>query len=159
MPVQMRLSPSDERFYSPDRDLAYCTPHLVLRAMQSLDPDNQEPWIKEYLAANNITNDQLVEGAASLAIYLNKTMLDPQYKEPYDALNAAGFFSLPQAVQNVICMKLGQVFVSAFFSAIRDVTRDPNDPPMDTKAIAEVAGTLIKRLSRPKKRRFWERWW
>jgi hypothetical protein len=154
MPVQMRLSQGDDRFYSPDRDLAYCTPHLVMRAMRGLDPDNQEDWILDYLAEHKIDNDTLVKGAEVLAKYLNSTMLDPQYKQPFEALTAAGYFALPQPVQTIICAKIGQVMISAFFSCIRDVTRTPENPPMDTAAIAQVAAELQARLTEPR----WRRW-
>lgn len=140
--INMRMTPQDPRFFSPDRDLAYCTPHLVHRAVLGLDPEHQEPWIKKFLAAQNITSESLIDGARILAEYMNKALLDPKYKHPYEALLASGFFDLPDEVQVVILAKIGQVFLSGFFTAIRDVLRDPNDPPASLQKIADAATTL-----------------
>lgn len=129
--------------------------------MQGLDPDRQEEWVQIFLKDQKIDNDMLVRAAAVLATYMNQTMLDPQHKNPYDALNSAGFFNLPPAVQTIVCAKLGQVFMSAFFSAMRDITRDPSDPPLDTKAIAQVAADLQTRLIQ-RNQSLWtrlRRWW
>jgi hypothetical protein len=153
MPLQMRLSESDNRKYSPDRDLAYCTPHLIHRAMKGLDPDTQEPWVTAYLKEQNIDTDALVQGAEVLANYFNKALLDPQFKHPYEALESVGFFNLPQPVQTIICAKLGQVLISASFSSIRDVTRGPGEPSFDTKMIADVAEEFQSRLREPKWKR------
>ncbi len=145
--INMRLTPQDPRFFSPDRDLAYCTPHLVHRAMQGLDPLKQEPWISSYLAMHSISNDALVDAAKCLAEYMNKTLLDPKYKHPFEALEAAGFFNLPMPVQIIVLAKLGQVFMSGFFTSIRDITRDPSEPPVDTTQIADQAALLQKDLT------------
>jgi hypothetical protein len=143
MPINMRLSPSDDRFFSPDRDLAYCAPHLVHRAIHGLDPMRQEPWIRDYLLQQKIEDEQLVEGARVIAEYMNKTLKDPVHKEPYEALDAAGFFKLPPNVQHIVLAKLGQVFLSAIFPSIRDITRDPNVLAKGAEEIAEAAATLL----------------
>ncbi len=158
MPLQIRLSPTENRLYSPDRDLAYCSAKLVMRAIQGLDPERQEPWVLKYLADNKIVPDELVEGAMVMAKYLNHTLLDPQYKQPFEALEAAGFFKLSPAVQTIICAKVGQVFISAFFPSIRDVTRDPTDPPLDTEEIEKVAVTMQNRMWRHAKYPGWVNW-
>lgn len=142
MGIQMRLSANDERFYSPDRDLAYCSPHLVHRAMLGLNPENQEHWIRAFIEENNIPPEQLVEAARALADYMNKALTDPQYKQPFEALQAVGFFNLDPKTSCIVCAKLGQVFLSAIFSSIRDVTRDPKAPPFNTKEIADAAEKL-----------------
>lgn len=156
--IQMRLNAQDPRFFSPDRDLAYCTPHLIHRALKGLDPNNQEHWIASYLKEKGLTNDDLVSGAFVIAKYMNNTLLDPTYNTPFAALVAAGFFDLPQAVQTILLAKIGQVFMSAFFTSIRDVTRNPNEPNADIKAIAEQAEQLNKDITRYKNMSVWMRW-
>lgn len=147
MPLQMRMSASDPRFFSPDRDLAYCSPHLIHRALKGLDPCAQEPWITNFLKSNNVDPEKLVEAAKVMAEYMNKALLDPAYKHPLDAFKAVGFFDLPQEVQIIVLAKIGQVFMSGFFSSIRDVTRDPEDPPMDIKKFADMASELQKGIT------------
>lgn len=147
MPLQMYIPPDKvTRLYNPDRDLAYCTPPLIARAIRGLDPDRQEPWVKYFLDSEHITPDDLVEGARVMAEYTSNTLCDPQYKQPFEALEAAGFFRLPEAVQHIICAKLGQVFLSAFFVSIRDVTRDPKNPPMDKADMDAAARELQERV-------------
>jgi hypothetical protein len=158
MPINMRLTPTDPRFFSPDRDLAYCAPHLVHRVFTGFDPENQEPWIRAYLKQNKIPLDDLTRAAEVVATYMNVTLLDPQYKEPYDALEAAGFFMLDPKVQHIVCAKLGQVFLSSIFPSIRDVTRDPSAPPFNTKHIADAAARCVERMRAYQARPRWVNW-
>lgn len=136
MSVQMRFP--DGRLYSPSRDLAYCFHSLAARAIRGLDPDHREPWVKEYIANNSITDEQLCAAAQTYAKYINTTLFDPSYTDPFAALTAAGFFDLPQAVQILICAKLGQVVSSAFFVSARDVTADASKPPVDKSTMAKA---------------------
>lgn len=155
MPVQMRLNPSDDRFYSPDRDLAYCAPHLIHRAMCGLDYEAQEPWIRAYLADHNISNDALADAARAIATYMNHALMDPAHKEPFFALEAAGFFKLDPKVQHVVLAKMGQILLSASFTCIRDVTRQPNDPPFKTTEIADAAADLSDKITKYNSRPHW----
>lgn len=149
MPLQMRIpANANDRLYNPDRDLAYCMPHLIMRAFLGLDPDRQEPWIADFCKSQGITNEDLVKGVEAYTKYLNNTVLDPQFNQPFEALAEAGFFALPSAVQLIICAKLGQVVTSAFFPAIRDVTRDPESPPFDRKSIDRCVTEVSQRMLR-----------
>ncbi len=142
--MQMNI---DGRHYNPDRDLAYCSAHLVNRAMLGLDPEKQEPWVANYLKSQNLTNEDLVKAAEALAKYMNNTILDPEYKEPLDALTAAGFFDLPEAVQTITLAKIGQVYMSLFFTAIRDVTRDPyEEKPATVKSMTQIADAFMHKV-------------
>lgn len=155
--VQMRLNPSDSRFFSPDRDLAWCTPHLVLRALQGLDPDKQEPWVLHYLESQGITNEQLCEGASAIATFMNTAVFDPKYENPFDAFKAAGFFELPNPVQTIVLAKIGQVFMSAFFPSIRDVTKGPESPPYKTEDFANFVDAFQKEAARWRAMPQWRR--
>lgn len=146
MPVQMRLNASDTRLYNPDRDLAYCSPHLVHRAMLGLDPTNQEEWVLQYINKNKLNEDVLVQSAKVLASYMNEAMLDPKYSHPFQALKSVGFFDLPKEAQVLVCAKIGQVFLSAIFSSIRDVTRNPTEPPINARKMADIAEDFQKQL-------------
>lgn len=158
MPVQMRLSKADDRLYSPDRDLAHCSVHLLHNACQGLDPTNQEPWIKDYLKANNVTDEDLGKAADVLAKYFNKAMLDPKNDQPFDALKAAGFFELPQAVQTIVCAKVGQTFMCAIFPSVRDVTASPDNPPFSVLTLAEAAEKVNKKIVWYRTRSKFRRW-
>lgn len=166
MPLQLRQTNGDGRLFSPDRDLAYCTPHLVFRALRGLDPDNQEAWILGYLAKEYVTNDELVQVAKAVAEYMNKAVFDPAYTEPYAALKASGFFDVRMAAQMAVCAKIGQVFLSAFFVSIRDATNDHEKPPLNMKLFRQEADKLLADLQKhsrpPWYRRFyagWKRFW
>jgi hypothetical protein len=148
LPVQFRLSASDERFYSPDRDLAYCASNLIKRAIVGLDPDKQEPWVVKSIQDNNISLESLSDAAKALATYINNTLTDPQYKQPLDSLEAAGFFKLPLPVQQLVCAKVGQVFLSAIFPSIRDVIRDPHKPAYKIEDLGAIAACTADKIRR-----------
>jgi hypothetical protein len=117
-----------------------------MAAFRGLDPDVQEPWVKQYLRDNGIADEQLVIGAEVFAKYLNSSMLDPQYKQPYEALQAVGFFDLPQAVQLLIAARLGQTLMSMFFCSIRDVIKGPEDFVLDKEAINKIVADTQQKI-------------
>lgn len=162
--VQMRMNAQDPRFYSPDRDIAHCSYNLIGKAITGLDPEKQEPWIRTFLEANKLTTDDLAKGAEVVAKYMNDTMLDPEHKEPLDALAKAGFFDLPESVQTIVLAKIGQVYIATFFTAIRDVTRDPDeDKPATVKNMTKVAEDFMHKIyvkrAMPQWRRTLYDWW
>jgi len=142
MGLQMRISPQDGRWYSPDRDLAYCMHHLAGRAVAGLDLGRREPWVQRFIDSRGITEDQLCEAAAAYARYLNGALFEPAHAQPFSALEAAGFFNLPEDVQTLFLAKLGQVFTSAFFVSARDVTNDPSQPPVDKRAMSDAVSAM-----------------
>lgn len=158
----MRLSKDDARFYNADRDLAYCCPHLMFRAVAGLDKERQEEWVQQYVAQHLVSDAELLDVAKSMSDYLNATALDPTNQQPFDALTAAGFFKLRPSVQTLMLAKLGQVFLSAIFPSIRDTVRDPQTPPLGADKMIEAVHSLETSL-RPKNT-LWSRccallWW
>jgi hypothetical protein len=141
------MKATDSRMYSPNRDLAYCGPDLGKHAILRLDPDKREPRIAVYLEDHNIGEEVIVEAAEVMASYLTNTMFDPANKTPAEALEASGFFALPNEVQTLICAQFGQVLLCSLFTAVRDVTRDANDPPMDFKPVADALDEIRKKLT------------
>lgn len=125
MPLQMRPGspgrpPSDERYYSPDRDIAWCFQPLAAAAVNGMRRDHWEPWYGEYLAATG-TTEQDVARACMAMCKASTSFLDTKITEPAQALEAAGFFATPKPAQLAVAAKLGQVMLGAFFTAIRDV--------------------------------------
>lgn len=147
MPIQMRLSETDSRRYSPDRDLAYCGPHLVNAALLGLEIGNQDKWIVDFLKNNNVQDEFLAAAGKTIAEYMNKALANPEYKTPFESLTAVGFFALPPEVQTIVCAKLGQALLCALFTCVRDVIRDPNEPYFDAKAIGAAAEKLIEQIN------------
>lgn len=155
MGIQARLSATDSRLYTPDRDLAYCTQHLVHSAICALDEDKQDEWLKSFAEKYDISQDDLGFTAVALAEYFNKTLKDPSYKQPLDALTAAKFFEATHEAQHLACASIGRVLICAAFTAVRDVTKDPSEPSICSKEIADAANecfhkkyTFFERLAR-----------
>lgn len=107
--------------FSPLRDIAYFHHQLVDAVFQGLEKSKWEPWIKDYLDAKGVGEDDVLRAAAAYARFC-VLALDPDIKTPAQALEEAGFFSCPTAAQLVICAKIGQVSTGAWWQGIKEAT-------------------------------------
>jgi hypothetical protein len=117
-------------FYSPARDLAYVGPEVVKRAMQALRTESWEPWLKAFLDAHGISEDTLIETEAprKLALAMNQII---RAETPPKALEDSGFAALSAEIQLLFYARIGQVFLAALWSAVKD-THAPDDTPPPT---------------------------
>lgn len=113
--------------YSPERDLAHAGTDLVRASMYALDEQYYEDWFREFFAANGLEERDLVEGCTKFVEGFNKII---GMADPPTALADSGFSALPHPVQLAFYCKLGQVFLSAIWSAVKDVSRPDSDPPV-----------------------------
>lgn len=122
-----------DAFYSPARDVAYIGPKVIERAMFALNEECWEPWLKEYLDSQGVTVDTLIETAAPLKL---AKLVNQVIKAPLqEAIPAAEFDKLPAAIQLLFYARIGQVFLAAMWSAVKDVNAPDSDPPATIESI------------------------
>jgi len=134
-------------YYSPERDIAHIGPQMVAGAVRAVDclpfPDSphtpgnpeavtrglQEPWLDKFISDNGITYADLIkcEAPRLLARALNRII---SAEHPPAAMTAVGFDKLPAAIQMLFYARLGQVFLSAVWAGVKDVSRPESDPPI-----------------------------
>jgi hypothetical protein len=129
--------------YSPERDLAHCGTELVRATMYALDEKYYEDWFKEFFDAHDLTEQDLVIACEKFSHAFNKVI---NISDPPKALAEEGFSSLPYPVQLAFYCKLGQVFLSAIWSAIKDVSRPDSDPPVTIEELVEDVCNVANRF-------------
>jgi hypothetical protein len=126
-----------DRFYSPERDIAHIGPGVMKLAMALIGDDRREPWLDEFMEANNVSLDDLGVAAEKLARACNRIM---SRQSPKTALDDVGFFTdLPTPVIMIIFAKLGQSFFGAIWAGIKDVNTADSEPPADIQDLIEMA--------------------
>jgi hypothetical protein len=95
--------------------------------MLTLREELWEPWLKDFLATQNVTEELLViveapQRLAKLVNLVNK-------EELHNAIDKTAFDKLPAAIQLLFYARIGQVFLAAMWSAVRDVNAPDSDPP------------------------------
>ena len=120
-------------YYSPARDIAYCGPIIVERAMKALNEECWEPWLKEHLAHDGITVDTIIETEAPLkmARTLNKIISHSLQ----DALQESEFTLLPAGIQMLFYARIGQLLLAALFCGVKDVNAPEDDPPATIQSL------------------------
>lgn len=138
MPLQWRRKePRAGRrddFYSIERDLAYIGPDLARAAMHALEEEYYEEWFKQFFEEKGLKAEDLIEGVRKFGLAFNNII---KAKTPTDALAESGFSNLPYPVQMAFYCKLGQVFLAAIWSGVKDVSRPESDPPVTIEELLE----------------------
>lgn len=150
--LQYSQRDGDTRKYSPNRDIAYVFPQLITEAIRGLDDETLwQGGIKDYLKFRNITVEDIGKAAETFAqgiVLFTKY----GYDSPGEALGQAGFFDTPEAAQDAIMMRIGQVMAGAFYVAIRDVTPMGGQPPVmrDIEGTVRASGMFARELLKKK---------
>lgn len=140
MVTQLRPAGQD-KFYSPQRDIAYIGAHVLSVAMRAADKENREDWYQKFLDDNNIDEDAL-DAAAHLFFKGAVTVIEMEH--PVVAMENSGFAMLPGAEQLAIYGKVGQVFLAALWSGIKDVSSPESDPPATITDMLRDIETAIR---------------
>lgn len=151
--LQYSQQGGDSRKYSPNRDIAYVFPQLITEAIRGLD--DEDLWqggIADYLKFRNITVEDIGKAAEAFAqgiVLFTKF----GHSSPREALGQAGFFDTPEAAQDAIMMRIGQVITGAFFVAIRDTTPMGGQPPVmrDIETLVYTAGHFASEIRKQSK--------
>ena len=151
MGMQMRPQGGDPRFYAPNRDIAYCFPQMMRKALAALDDEEtRPPWIAEYLEYTGTTQDDICAAAKAMAdgIAHFVDVDKPPPETPQASLEESGFFGAPPAAQLVISARLGQVFTGLFFTAVRDITPQGMESPVsaDMATMVQEAAELTQKI-------------
>lgn len=109
--------------YNPERDYAYITPSLMVRAIENLDISAVSPQMQVWYEKNNITQSEIVAISGALAAaqkdFVNGS--DP-VKSFEEALSRHNFPSFRLPVRQVLFAAIGEVFCAAWFLAVREVS-------------------------------------
>jgi len=143
-------SPGDDRWYAPDRDLAYVGPELIRRAFLqvSLDKLRHDASYTEML--KGVPEDELLgylgDAAKALANGVNVC-----HRGSPDGPAAAfvEFAALPSPAPQIFLMRLGEMLLGAIFTALQDVTPVDSSPPhaRSLQSLVESAAKVSDQLA------------
>jgi hypothetical protein len=143
MALQVRMvdpATGQEFHFSPMRDISVFLPQIIKDAAVGLEEAHWEPFYADYLKANNITEQVLLETLLSyykFCTLATKTKLDT----PAKALEESGFFSAPLPAQLVVLAKLTQRLSGAFWAGVRNASR-MNENPIEIEELKDHAAEL-----------------
>ena len=154
--IQQR-APGEKRWYSPDRDMAYCWQSMVRAAANGLAAVSWEDWFRDYFAHSGLTEDQIGE---AMVVYIKSIvkLTEPGISSHKQALEECGWFNLHPAAQIAVLMRLGQVATASFFTCIRDVTIEGEAPPLAQAKLMDEA-MKIEEVLRAKRESWPRRLW
>lgn len=123
-------SQNDDRWYAPDRDLAYVGPELIRRALLNIDVAQliSEPPFDDL--AIKFMLSELIESFGEAAKHLANGV-NACWRGDSDGPNAAfaAFCKVPVEVRTVIMAKLGAMLLGAIYTSLQDVTPVDGSPP------------------------------
>jgi len=113
---------------SPDRDLAYCFAPLVAQMLHDADTAFLTPAADSALAQLGFERQSLNYGFAAVAD-ATQNFIKSQCPDCNAAFAQTGWSALPPATQLALLAMFGELFISAYFSAARDITQQGSMPP------------------------------
>jgi hypothetical protein len=139
-----------QAFYAPNRDLGHIGVAYLRAAVALLEPETFEPWFQVFVQKNGITDEQLGMCASCLGA---ATSLIAEHADVRDALQAAGFYDLPQQVQLAMYIRLGQVLLGGVWTSVRELTMAGQEPACSVQEVFDDLGRQLQRTT------LWQRVW
>ena len=128
--------------YNPERDYAYITPTLMVTAIENMDRESISREEVTWRQANNITSEDVVKVTEAVADaqrdFVNAA--DP-VQSLVQALDRHGFYHLRFPVRQLFFAAIGEVFLGAWFKAVREVSCVGEESPASTD-MARFAATV-----------------
>ena len=116
--------------YNPERDYAYITPTLMVRAIENLDESARTADAQDWYAAENISQDEIVAVAEALAAAQRDFVNGADPVQSFaQALDRHRFLSVRYPVRLALFAAMGEVFCAAWFKAVREVSAIAEDSP------------------------------
>lgn len=155
MVLQARMSPSDDRWYNVNRDLAHCFADVVREVAARLD-DDRWPVIGELCRANQVSDDDLAQACGAFCRFVVGACDDPR-ESMHTVLSRVGWFDLPSVAQVAYMAYLGTVVAGYFFAGVREATIGGQGPLLDCDDLRAFGREGYRALTR--RRPWWSRLW
>jgi len=157
-PSEIMSGRQKEVAYAPARDLAYLLRAIAENVPGLLEPANVPDWIGRYLEDKRVTQAQLQAGAAALLLSLDY-FRDPEFQTANKALEAGGFWALPNDVKVAVMTALGLIVTGWYFGAIRSALPSPNlNLPKVVLATPQMVDAFTIGKEQLKREPFYKRW-
>lgn len=118
MALKLRPKGSNDPYYNPLRDLAYCYPQAVENVVTKFN-EHRWPELEQLVATEGVTFDNLCDAMDAYVTFLNEAHKDPS-EQLRDVMARTGWLSQPKGAQIAIMAMLGSVVTGQLFHAIRD---------------------------------------
>jgi hypothetical protein len=109
--------------YNPERDYAYITPTLMVKAIENLDEAARTEEAANWYVQHDISQEEIAAIAAALAQaqrdFVNATDPVASFEQ---ALRRRNFNEFRYPVRQVLFAAIGEVFCAAWFKAVREVS-------------------------------------
>jgi hypothetical protein len=134
--------------YNPERDYAYITPTLMVRAIENLDAAARTDEAANWYIEHNISQDEIVKIAEALAAAQRDFVNGADPVRTFDqALNRRDFFAFRYPVRLALFAAIGEVFCAAWFKGVREVSVIGEESPA-ASGMARFAATVVEFAAR-----------
>lgn len=134
--------------YNPERDYAYVTPTLMVRAIENLDPAARTGEALAWYEEHNISQDEIVKIAEALAAAQRDFVNGADPVRSFEqALNRRDFFAFRYPVRLALFAAIGEVFCAAWFKGVREVSVIGEESPA-APGMARFAATVVEFAAR-----------
>jgi hypothetical protein len=109
--------------YNPERDYAYVTPTLMVRAIENLDLAARTDEAARWYVEHDISQDEIVKIAEALAAAQRDFVNSADPVRTFEqALNRRDFFAFRYPLRLALFAAIGEVFCAAWFKGVREVS-------------------------------------
>lgn len=137
MPMKLRPKGSNDPFYNPNRDLAYCYPQMVEEIAKRFN-DHRWGYLESMAEQYGASFDSLCDAMDAYIAFLNAAHREPE-KAMQQVMADSGWLSQPKAAQVAIMAMLGTVCTGQLFYAIREEST-PEAGPQDVADLQQYMG-------------------
>ncbi len=155
MSMQMRANASDERYYSPNRDLAHNFHAIMGEVVKSVD-EGRWPVLTDMATKAGVTRDELGRACAALCSFVEVNM-NNKGESMAACLQRCGFLDINPVARVVAMAYLGNVILGFHWCGVREATLGGKGPALTYKGLAAEGARAARLMGMSRTRRAWFR--
>jgi hypothetical protein len=156
MSVNARMSQSDQRLYSPNRDLAHCFGDVMKEVAASCE-DGKWDALVDLARANKVTDEQVGEGCAALLYFIYSQ--SDQRESMAQGLARCGFLDLDPVVRVILMAHLGKVILGMHWAGVKEATLGGVGPAQTYRDLRFAGRHCARLMEMPRWKRRARLWW
>lgn len=151
MGTQARMSESDNRYYSPNRDVAHNFNYVISEVADRIEGGKWD-YLLELAKKEGVTDDQLGQVCAAL-IKFSAVQLDHKKESMASCLSRCGFLELSPAARAIVMAWMGTVYLGMMWSGVREATLGGVGPVQSYQKLRWQGRRMMILMTLPKWRR------
>jgi len=135
------VSNNRDPFYSPERDIAYVGPSMILIGLKQLEMENKQDFLEKLCSSFDISENDLIDAVDKLGKAIQQIFV--ANKDLATALKESEFDNVKPEIKAAVFAAIGKAFLVGVWTGVRDVNKPQDEPLSSLDELVDLASNYF----------------